>query len=466
MGDRLDEWQFTPDDYRRFSAVLVEETERLGDWFVRDRFTGGPTTVGYEMELCLVDENFQPADANLEVLARLDMPQAVPELARCNLEFNGTPQALAGDGLQRIEAEMQGWLAGAREVAREMGLHVILIGMLPTLREQHMSLQHISPSPRYQALNAGVAALRGRPDVCIDIRGHETYQGRYDSIMPESAATSLQLHIALEQASAVRWYNAAQIAAGPLLAVAANAPYLFGKDLWAETRVPVFAQAVDAGDVHYVTFGRGYVRESLFELFEENLKRFPVLLPARREQGGVAHALLHNGTVWRWNRPVIGIAPGEPAHLRLEHRSLPCGPSVSDMIANSAFFYGLTGALAEMETAPENQLEFADARANFYRAARYGLDAHMQWFDGRSPAPELFVEQLLPLARQGLARYSVDARLAEDYLQIIAARVRRGLSGAGWQRAWVARHGRDMPAMLAAYAERQESGAPVSEWPL
>lgn len=468
MGRAVAGAAFTAADQARFRAELDAETARLERWFADRRFVGGATTVGYELEACLVDAGYAPADANAAFLARLDMPEAVPELARSNVEFNGRARGIGGRGLEHLHAELDDWFARGRRVAADMGLKLVLIGVLPTLEERHLTLEHISPSDRYRALNATVAARRDTPYVELAIRGRESYRGYYDSIMAESAATSFQMHISLPPARAVRCYNAALIASGPLLAVAANAPYLFGHDLWAETRIPVFAQAVDAGDVNYVTFGHDYVRESLFELFAENRDRFPVLLPVARETGGIDHLLLHNGTIWRWNRPIVSGNPdaGEPPQLRLEHRSLPGGPSVLDMVANCAFFYGLTWALSECRPPPEAGLSFGAARANFYRAAREGMAAELHWLDGEHPATRLFEERLLPLAHAGLAALSVEPALAQRYLDVIAARVTRGLSGAGWQRAWVARHGRDMAAMLAAYTERQTSGAPVSEWTL
>lgn len=466
MGKDIEQWCFTDADRRRFARALDVETERLRGWFAAQRFADGPITVGYESEACLVDAGYAPADANSRFLQRLNMPEAVPELARCNVEFNGRAREIAGRGLERLHAELDDWLARGRRAAADLGLKLLLIGVLPTLQERHLDLSHISPSARYRALNREVARLRGSDYVEVNIRGRETYRGYYDSIMAESAATSFQLHISLPPARAVRWYNAALVASGPLLAVAANAPYLFGRDLWTETRIPVFAQAVDTGETHFVTFGSGYVQTSLFELFDENRAHFPVLLPIGCKEGGIEHLLVHNGVIWRWNRPIVGLTAGGVPHLRLEHRSLPGGPSVLDMLANCALFYGLVQALGERDPAPESQLPFGAARANFYRAARDGLDAELHWFDGCLPAPRLFAERLLPMARAGLASLRVDDDLAERYLQVIAARVARGLSGAGWQRAFSARHGRDMQAMLAAYVAHQESGAPVAEWPL
>jgi hypothetical protein len=51
-----------------------------------------------------------------------------------------------------------------------------------------------------------------------------------------------------------------------------------------------------------------YARESILECFEANRTRYPVLLPAVMDEPpeSLAHLRLHNGTIWRWNRPLIG----------------------------------------------------------------------------------------------------------------------------------------------------------------
>lgn len=461
MGREIDRWQFTAEDIAAFRERLTVETAELGNWFAADRFQDAPLTVGYELEATLVDENGRPADANADFLQRLAMPQVVPELASSNIEFNGQPHVLAGDGLRRLHGELQNWLDRAREVARSLGLRILLIGVPPTLREQDLSLAHISSSNRYLAINRSLAQLRGTDRVVLDIDGYEHFHGEFDSIMAESAATSFQLHLRLPPKQAAAWFNAALVASGPVLAVSANAPWLFGHDLWAETRIPVFAQAVDTGHSHFVSFGRGYVESSLQLLFEENLHMFPPLLPIKLE-GPLAHLQLHNGTIWRWNRPILGLEPGD-THLRLEHRSLPSGPSLIDMLANAAFFWGLLRGLSEAPL----PIGFEAARINFYRAARGGMAAKLRWREAsEESATELVLGQLLPLAREGLQRLQVDNADIDHYLGVIEARVGGGRSGAGWQRAWVARHGRDLQALVDAYLQQQWSGRPVSEWPL
>lgn len=465
MGREIVSADFSEQDYERFRSQLALETRRLGQWMSQQRFPDRPASVGYELECCLVDRDYRPADANVGFIELLDMPEVVSELARCNVEFNGRAKQLAGDGLERMRSEMEAWLGRGRAVADQLGLKLLMTGVLPTLSESYLTLDHITPSRRYTALNQALARLRGSEQVDMYIAGQDEYRGSYDSIMAESATTSLQLHLRLPPQRAAQWYNAALMASGPVLAMATNSPFLFEYDLWCETRIPIFHQSVDVEGYHFVSFGSRYVEESVLEVFQENLERYPVLLPIACEEGGLEHLLLHNGTIWRWNRIIAAL--GDDPHLRLEHRSLPSGPSVADMIANCALLYGLIAALGEAAEPPQGRLNFEKVRSNFYNAARYGLDAQLVWFDGKShPAAQLYRESLLPLAREGLDALKVDAPLAKRCLDTISARAERGLTGAGWQRAWVARHGPDMPALLAAYVERQESGKPVSEWSL
>jgi hypothetical protein len=292
--------------------------------------------------------------------------------------------------------------------------------------------------------------------------------------MLESAATSLQMHLQVSQEQAVRFYNAAHILSAPTVAVAANGAYLFGKDLWDDTRIPLFEQAVavwggggsSESSIARVTFGSGYARESLLECFVENLERYPVLLPVvfPNEPTEFHHVRLHNGTIWRWNRPLIGVDAAGP-HLRLEHRVASAGPSIVDVMANMALFYGLAYAFVEDVPPPETRLPFAKTRANFYAAARYGLDSRVIWVDGREVGVRsLLLERLIPMAREHLQALGVDNGDIGYYLGIVQERLRLGRTGAAWQRAFVTKHGPDMGALVAAYAAHQRSGRPVHEW--
>ncbi len=337
----------------------------------------------------------------------------------------------------------------------------------------------MTPSARYAALNEQVLRQRDGQPLHIHIEGAEQLRTDHDDLMLESATTSFQIHMQVPASRAADYFNAAILVSGPMVAAAANSPYLFGHDLWAETRVPLFEQAVEVGGVgaaahgpqRRVGFGTGYARDSVAECFRENLEHFPVLLPVvcdDAESGALAHLQLHNGTIWRWNRPLIGVDANGERHVRIEHRVIPGGPTVTDSIANAALFYGLVQYYAHDANWPPSQLlSFPHARDNFYACARRGLDARVAWSDGAThDVTQLLEEHLLPGARLGLRDLGLDPAEIEHYLAIVGARIHGRQNGADWQRAWVAEHGRDMRALTAAYAERQASGRPVHEWPL
>jgi hypothetical protein len=332
----------------------------------------------------------------------------------------------------------------------------------------------MSPLQRYHALNEQVLQRRHGLPLCLDIRGQDHLFTCHHDVMLEAATTSMQIHLQVSPVEAVRFYNAAQILAAPMVAVAANAPYLFARDLWDDTRIPLFEQSVAVGGfaakhcrATRVGFGTGYAQHSLLECFQENLDCYPVLLPIAFTEGmdRLHHVRLHNGTIWRWNRPLIGVETDGRPHLRIEHRVASAGPTVVDVVANIALFLGLVHALGRQAEAPEQRLAFTQARANFYAAAKDGLRAEVVWLEGGSvPLRTLLLDKLLPLAREGLRELGMEDEIVHYLDAVIVPRVRTGRNGAAWQRAFVARHGSDMQALAAAYLVRQRRGLPVHEW--
>ncbi len=472
MGQEIADSHFKPGDFEAFAERLRQETALLGKWLKSGIFRESAHVGGFELEAWLVDAEARPAAINESFLARLDNPLVVPELATFNVELNGSPSVLEGRALSRLREELDQTWSLCNQVASEWNTRLAMIGILPTVEASDLTLAHMSPLHRYHALNEQVFRLRGGRPIELDIEGRDRLQLQHSDVMLESATTSFQIHLKVNARDGGRFYNASKILSGPMVAISANSPYLFGHDLWDETRIPLFEQAVSVGGSDYsqrVTFGIRYVRESIMEYFEANRDRYPVLLPRLLEEPleSLAHLRLHNGTIWRWNRPLIGFSEAGEPHLRIEHRVVPAGPSVVDSIANAAFFFGAVCALAHQEQPPEQVLPFDAARDNFYRAARYGLAASQQWLDGSSmSAAELCRNELLPLARAGLQALGIAREERSDWLGIIEARLATGRNGAAWQRAWVARNGADMQGLTHAYLERQASGLPVHEWSL
>lgn len=470
MGQEIEGLGWRDEDFARFTERLKAETDLIEQWEREGRLSEAAPDAGHELEAWLVDADMQPAPMNAELIAALDDGDVVPELARYNIEYNAPPCAFAGRSLSSMEKAMEAAWQRSAACARDFGLTIALCGILPTLESRHLSREAMSAGNRYRALDEHVFRLRkGRP-IRLSIEGRERLDDEHRNVMLEAAATSFQLHMTVPASRSADWYNAAKLAAAPVIAAGANAPFLFGRDLWAETRIPLFEGAVSVGDWDYaerVTFGVRFIEKGLSEVFLANRQRYPVLMPmlADTPVEAMAHMKLHSGTIWRWVRPIVGRDADRTPHYRIEQRVLPAGPTIADMIANAAFGWGLTAALANSATAPHERCQFFTTRDNFYAAAREGLEARLRWdhVDDR-PATRLICDIFVPMAAEGLGWLGVDAADIAHYLGIITDRAASGINGAAWQRAWVERNGRDMAGLTRAMIERQADGAPVHRW--
>lgn len=477
MGQEIGSIEFGSADYDRFGQRLQAETRLLRAIRERGGLSAAGPVVGFELEAWLVDRNFYPAPDNQSFLARLADPLVVAELSRFNIELNGTPRGLGGDGLGLIERELAETWQRCLAAAHGDVDTAIAIGTLPTLREGDLSTAAMTPARRYTALNRVLMERRGGAPVPIRIDsalpGGTPLATQHRDVMLEAATTSFQLHLQVPADRFVRVFNASLALSAPLLALSANSPFLFGNALWHETRIPIFEQAFEgplaAGEDparRRVGFGSGYLEEDdPLRLFDENLRDHPVLLPVTQDGPAerLPHLRLHNGTVWRWNRPLIGFDADGTPHLRLELRIMPAGPSIIDMVANAAFAYGALHALAQDEGKLAARLPFAQARSNFYAAARHGLSAGLTWFDGEHVAARDLLAAMVPAARDGLLRQGVARDLVDRYLDVIAVRLASGQNGAAWQIAHHQRHG-DVFRLTADYLENQRSGMAVHEW--
>ncbi len=450
-------------------------------------------TVGVELEMNLAcTDDMSPALMVDDVLADLDDEQYVHEIGRFNLEVNLPVTHPTGSGVHELEDQLAALLERADDTAQEHGARVIPIGHLPTIGEELFSdSQWRSPGARYEALENSVMQARGE-EVHLRIDGEgKGLDATFDSIGPESACTSLQLHLQVPPEQFAAGWNAAQAMAGPQIALAANSPYLMGKRLWHETRVPTFQQALDSRPPEYATqgvrprvwFGERWIT-SMFDLFEENVRLFPALIPESRTMAEeplltegasprLHELMLHNGTVWRWNRPIYDPGTDLP-HLRLENRLLPSGPTPIDMAANAAFFYGLIHSLVHERRPLWSRMSFEQADESFQQCARWGLEARVRWPRvGRVRVADLLMEQLIPQALEGLRDLGADAEVVERYGEVLQGRARTGRNGARWQIDTVTSlqlRGADRPEALAEmtrlYRTGVDSGAPVHEWPV
>jgi gamma-glutamyl:cysteine ligase YbdK (ATP-grasp superfamily) len=489
MGRDIQAIKISGEDRRRYRDKVRRSLEVFARMLHEHLFEANPSQVGLEIELNLVDEQGAPSMRNADVLDAIADPAWATELGQFNLEINIPPRRLDGDAMADQEQEVRASLNAADAKARSTGSRLVMIGILPTLAEQDMTEETLSANARYRVLNEQIFAARGE-NMRIEIDGAEQLVTHADSITPEAACTSVQLHLQVSPEAFASYWNAAQAIAGVQVALAANSPFLFGRHLWQETRITLFEQATDTrpdelkqqGVRPRVWFGERWIT-SVFDLFEENLRYFPALLPicededplAELDRGAspqLAEMSLHNGTIYRWNRPVYAVVDGRP-HLRVENRVLPAGPSVADVMANAAFYYGLVRSLAEAQRPIWTQMSFATAEENLHEAARSGMDAQLYWPGlGEAPVAELVLRRLLPLAHQGLRDWGVDPAHADRLLGIIEQRCLTGRTGAAWQVAMVGAHERGGAGRLEAlrrmtqgYIEHMHANAPVHTWP-
>ncbi len=490
MDEHNVEQQFDEKMSQAYMRALLEDLRALEFMIETGRFETGVTRIGAEQEMFLIDRNLRPAATSLEVLDRAKDSRLTTEIARFNLEANLTPLRLTGLCFGKMERELRELLALVRTSAAGLGADVLLSGILPTLKKSDLTLANLAPTPRYHLLNRGVIGLRGGP-FSIHIKGLDELEITHDNIMMESCNTSFQVHFQTSPAQFASHYNMAQAITSPVLAAAVNSPLLFGHRLWQETRVALFQHSTDArsrtqlarSQPTRVSFGDQWLKSSVVELFHDQISRFrPIMLTQPEEdpfqvlaRGGtplLSALQMHNGTVWRWNRACYGITDGI-AHLRIENRALPSGPTVQDEIANAAFFVGLMVALPQAYGEIANRLSFDDAKENFFAAARHGLDAQLRWLDGKSSsATSLILNDLLPLARAGLKADNVDSNDIDKYLGIVEERVRSGRTGARWMLNSLAalddHEPGDMRArtLTATILARQKENKPVHEWKL
>ncbi|MBG0560539.1 glutamate-cysteine ligase family protein [Actinoplanes aureus] len=490
MGKDLINAVFSSHDRVRFRQKVRDCVDVIGRMLEADVFDPGSRTTGLEIEINLVDGEAEPAMRNGEVLHSLGDPRFQAELGKFNIEFNVPPRRITGDGLSAFEQDILDGMRQASECARKCESRLALIGMLPTLAPEHLVLGNLSAGERFQALNTEIIGARG-DDFRIDIRGHERFRGSSDSIALEAACTSVQFHLQVAPKDFAAVWNASEAIAAAQVALGANSPFLHGRRLWAETRIAFFEQATDPRPDEFKTqgvrprvwFGEQWITSAL-DLYEENLRFFPPLLPELSEEdpievwasGGIPQLYelrLHNGTVYRWNRPVYDVTDGRP-HLRVENRVLPSGPTVVDLIANAAFYFGVVGELPEEECPIWSRLEFPVAAANFRAGARDGLDATVHWPGlGEVPVADLILDTLLPKAYAGLGRLGVGPAQRDRLLGIVEGRCRTRRNGATWQtqavRAAEESRGLDRAAavrdMTQRYLELQRSNEPVHTWP-
>ncbi len=475
MGVDVSASEFSEKDFEDFKRVLRKETASLKGIFDRREIADCGKVIGLELETWLTNEDYIPTPHNREFLEELDSPMVVPELSKFNTEINAPPAKLESEAFRNVHRHLTTTWDDIQTLAQKTNRKMLMIGSVPTLRDQMFTTEYMSELERYKAFNQEILRIRNGHPVVMDIKGMEHLHVEHNDIMLEAAATSLQIHFQAEPDKIHHYYNASIIASAPMAAITANTPYMFGRELWQETRIPIFEQSLDlpgyrtldGRNVKRVTLGGGYVKNSMMELFLENIDGFPVLLPILYEnsEDPFAHIRVHNGSIWRWNRPILDRSNGKPT-MRVEHRVPSAGPTVLDVVGNMAFFIGLTHEIARQEIDYETGFPFKTTHDNFYAAAKDGLCAQVNWGQGATlDMQQVLFEKVYPMARAGLVDLGINENDIKLYLdEVILPRIQNGQTGSNWQKSWIATHGTDFQGLTEAYFNNQESDEPVCRW--
>jgi len=469
MGEEIQKEHFEQDDYDSFQQRLEQETELVRSLFAKRSFDNESRMLGYELELCLADASGNPSKNNIEIIEATGNPLFTSELAKFNMEINGNPFPYAGNVFNRVEADLNALFKQATDAADKFDTSIGMFGVFPSVTHEHLNPDgYMTELHRYNQLNRQLLSMRGQP-IQLHLDGDERLEVEKTDVMLEALATSLQIHLQVPFDEIVPTYHAGLWSSMLIIGATANSPLVLGKCCWQESRIGIFKQAVDTRNLQEIEnhiiprvhLGKRYI-DSLLDLFEDNFYYSPILPEVLdRPIEDLHHLSLHNGTIWRWVRPIIARNKDDSYHLRLELRVVPSGPTLIDTLANIVFYVGLTEGLKSLGDGL-TQVPYETLEVDFYRAARDGLDASVHWPDGQElPLKTVLMKKAIPLARANLKQAGIED--TDRWLDIIEARVERGATGAHWITNHWKRFG-DSAQLVREYIEQAQSNQPVHLW--
>ncbi len=490
MGSQSVQAITSQEQRKNFIYHLLNDVDSLKIMIDEDLFEKGIQRIGAEQELCVVNKNFRPSLNALKILEKINDPHFTTELALFNLEINLDPIELSKNSFSELETTLTKLLEKAEKAANYFDDDKILLsGILPTLKKKDLVFKNMTPYDRYKILNEAFKSVRGG-DFKLRIRGVDELIINHESILFEACNTSFQVHLQIGLDEIVDKFNWAQAIAGPVLSVMTNSPLLLGRELWSETRIALFEQSIDLRNTSFlvreqkprVSFGHDWVKKSIIELFTDDISRYTPLVTTNFDedsmemlQKGMKPELralnLHNGTLYKWNRVCYGVKDNI-AHLRIENRYIPSGPSVKDEIANALFWIGVMQGMPDKYKNIWKIIPFRDARGNFINAARTGMNTYFNWFGKGISAKKLVKDVLIPMARVGLEKSTINATDIDYYLEIIQNRIERNFDGSKWivksKRKLRKSVSRDEANILLTYNmyKNQQKNIPVSKWKL
>lgn len=466
MGKSVTVSRVTQKDFSLFNEILKEEYAHLKNWFKNKEFSEDQEKIGSELEFQLIDQHYKPANLAEQFITNSKAPFLVPEIGQSNVEINTPYHDLNGKVFDNLSNDLVDCCHLSRLQADIEKVTPVALGLLFSIYDE--SLLKMYETSRFQVMEDSLRELRKNKLINISVDGSDHLEMHIDNTAKILAATNAyQLHVQVKLSKSVRFYNASQILAAPILACSVNSPYFFGKKLWQETRIPLLEQVSShAHNLNRVDFGDQYLEDSMYESFLVNQK-YPCVIPAIKNisKDNLWHLRLHGSTIYRWNRPIIGFDKGGIPHLRIEYRHMPAGPTIQDMIANTALLMGSIFAVGNNSVPLEKELDFGKIKSNFYHAAKYGLDAEFMWTNDRSfPVTDVLNHIVIPLAYEGLEQLDVSKEDADYYLGIIKDRVKTKQTASCWLINFMEKNACTFEDLLETYCENQKKDIPIHDW--
>lgn len=490
MGTQLVKAITNKTQRKHFIYHLLKDLEALETMIKTDAFEKGIQRIGAEQEFCIVDKYYRPSFNALQILDHINDTHFTTELGLFNIEANLDPLELKDRCFSQLEKDLKSLVDMAHKSAESIdGNKIILTGILPTFKRKDLVFENMTPHERYKTLNDEMRKIRG-DNFRVQVQGIDELIFDHESILFEACNTSFQVHLQVDLDNIIDQYNWSQAIAGPMLAVMTNSPLLLGRELWSETRIALFQQSIDLRSKAHllreqkprVSFGGDWIKDSILDLFTDDVARYAPLVTTDFETDamqdlsqGIKPKLkalnLHNGTLYKWNRLCYGVHENV-AHLRIENRYIPSGPSIKDEIANAMFWVGVMLGMPDDCKNIWEHMEFKDARGNFIKAARTGMDTYFNWFGKGISAKKLARNILIPMARKGLTKAKINPVDIDTYLNIIEQRLNKNISGSKWlvrsSRKLQEKVSREEANILLTYHlhKNQMQGTPVHEWEL
>ncbi len=473
MGSEISHRTFTKEDFIAFDKALYSEHEYIKALFDKgSELFSDKYRIGYELEVCILDSSNQPNPINKQILGTIDSPLFTNELAKYDLEINGNVFELDEETPQKLDNDLLSLWKQGQESAKKFDAKLGLFGVLPSLKLEHFNKElYQSDMHRYTLVSQRMRELR-HESVKILFHGEDEIALQKDDVMLEALGTSLQIHLQIPFDRSVEYYHAALLASVVLVGFGANSPLVLGKRAWHESRIAIFEQSVDTrnkdqrdhGDETRVHFAHGYI-DSWLDLFDQN-KMFKIIFAdvKNRPESDLHHFNLHNGTIWRWIRPILDKDKEGKHTLRLELRVLPSGPTLIDTQANIWFFIGLIEGLVKSKI-DLKKIPFETLKDDFYAVAKTGLDTdfHEPKEAKKVSLKEWILNDGLRITRMGLDSFGINDTNA--YLNIIKERTTSGQNGAVWQLEHFKKFN-SIIKLMEDYMKNSEQNIPVHKWNL